>query len=271
MKTVRSYLPLLLLAAGFALVMAFAWQANSSTVAGQCSKPSSCLTCHETQGLLPVKSSGAWHEQHAIYDFCADCHGGGKLSADAGIAHNGVNLDLNGMQAACATCHTDNYTSLLAGYAGTLGVSIDPNYKPPPAAAADPIGGFLGSGQALVSVPETAVEPAAVPAASKSGNIILSGLILLVGSGGGGYIYWNEGRKRRSQQGAAEISLETEKTSEAALEKLLARLSPDGRDALEILLEDEQQGEETLIQLAMLDPEKVKKLIVKARKEEAEG
>ncbi len=185
MKTPARILFPLILAAGFTLAMIFAWASEASPVSAQCSRPSSCLTCHETQGILPVKTNGAWHEQHAIYDFCADCHGGGKLTADAGIAHNGVSMELNAMQSACTACHEDDYASLLAGYAGTLGVSIDPNFTPPTSAASDPIGGFLGSGQAQVSVAPPPVESAPAPAASKTGNLIVSGLILVVGSGGG--------------------------------------------------------------------------------------
>lgn len=260
---------LLTLSAGFILVLGATWLASARSVSAQCARPSSCQTCHETQAQLPVKAKGSWHSDHALYDFCADCHGGGKLTADAAIAHAGISMDLNAMQQGCSTCHTENYTNLLGGYAVQIGTVIDPTHKPSssPGAPADPLSSFLGSQPVVVDAAGADIPIPALPTESKTGNLILSGLILVVGSGGGGYIYWNEKRKRHvaaPYTGEEAILPAQEKDM---LQSVLDKLGPDGRDALEILLEDPTLGEELLVQAAMLEPAEIRRWIARMRKE----
>ncbi|HSO32767.1 MAG TPA: YeeE/YedE thiosulfate transporter family protein [Labilithrix sp.] len=76
----------------------------------QCtSNASSCVTCHETQGLRPVlQSAQPWHADHGFGDLCASCHAGDPASPAKEQAHLGLRHPLGDPAAACAGCHASD-------------------------------------------------------------------------------------------------------------------------------------------------------------------
>ncbi len=70
---------ILFVVTGLALVLVSGLALMTVTPASaQCgSQASSCKSCHEVQGEMPVNSDGtAWHTSHAFGDFCYICHAG---------------------------------------------------------------------------------------------------------------------------------------------------------------------------------------------------
>ena len=169
----------------------------AQSVSAQCKDPSSCRTCHEVQGQNSVKASGAWHSQHAAYDFCAVCHGGDKKATDKAVAHTGMVLKLEGMTEGCRSCHAADLDTRYSSYASLLGAgTLSPTVKNGNNQA---LSNFLGAKSADIaqvapadSATDSTVE-SAVPK-TNSGNIILSALLLALVIGGGGYVVWNERR-----------------------------------------------------------------------------
>jgi hypothetical protein len=110
----------------------------------QCaSNASSCVNCHEAQGLRPVlQSAQPWHADHAFGDLCSGCHAGDPLAPTKLAAHVGVRQPFADLASACAPCHPndaiargDRYLALLrkpiaaspARGAGRSGVSTTAN------------------------------------------------------------------------------------------------------------------------------------------------
>ena len=92
----------------------------------QCgSQASSCKSCHEVQGEMPVNNDGTdWHESHAFGDFCEFCHAGNVQATDAPGAHTGMVPPLSDVEAGCASCHPDDLMEKADIYAVALGVTI---------------------------------------------------------------------------------------------------------------------------------------------------
>jgi hypothetical protein len=105
----RSGVAAITLILGFALVRPAHAQCPSNA--------SSCVTCHETQGLRPVsKDAQAWHVDHAFGDLCAACHGGDPAMAGQASAHLGLRPPLSDPAASCAGCHVNDATARVDRY-----------------------------------------------------------------------------------------------------------------------------------------------------------
>ncbi len=190
----RKSIPILLIFTGILLVTFALVFITAQPVSAQCKDPSTCRTCHEVQGQKSVRSTGVWHSQHAAFDFCAVCHGGDRKAADAAAAHQGMTLKLNEMGAACKNCHAADFDQRYAVYSAQLGGG-----QPAPSVqsnSSNALGQVLGIKPAVVE-PAAAAQLAAgtsVPCDPNQGNIILSGLLVALVLGGGGYVVWNERR-----------------------------------------------------------------------------
>jgi uncharacterized membrane protein YebE (DUF533 family) len=110
-----------------------------------------------------------------------------------------------------------------------------------------------------------------------TGNLVLGGLIALAVVGGGGYVLWNERRRRRGRaQSAAPVTLSVAEAPTSAGKPAAASTSPDGspdqaemllaiaaldplgRRSLGQLLRDPATASDLLRRLARLDPEVVR-------------
>jgi uncharacterized protein len=120
---VRRLLPFLVLAAACAL---------SPPAHAQCtSNASSCVTCHETQGLHPVlQGSQQWHKDHGFGDLCVACHGGNPASLVKEEAHLGRRHVLADPGASCTSCHAEDGTARAEQYLKL--VAVAPQEPPPP-------------------------------------------------------------------------------------------------------------------------------------------
>ena len=84
----------------------FCWGVPDSAYA-QCGGPtSSCRDCHENRRAGPFIATSPWHVDHAIGDFCSNCHGGSSTTADEG-AHAGLTDPLAHEGERCQLCHAD--------------------------------------------------------------------------------------------------------------------------------------------------------------------
>lgn len=73
----------------------------------QCGGPtSSCRDCHENRGAGPFVAAEPWHSDHALGDFCSNCHGGSPATPDEG-AHAGLADPLANSGERCQICHAD--------------------------------------------------------------------------------------------------------------------------------------------------------------------
>lgn len=108
-------------------------------VFAQCtSNASSCVTCHETQGVRPVlQSAQIWHVDHGFGDLCAACHGGDPEAAVQENAHVGLRNPLEDPGVSCAGCHADNTWAFAQRYQEAAAVDVPPPavLPPPPEAA----------------------------------------------------------------------------------------------------------------------------------------
>jgi hypothetical protein len=103
----------------------------------QCaSNASSCVTCHETQGLRPVlQSAQPWHVDHGFGDLCASCHAGDPAASAKEQAHLGLRRPLADPALSCAGCHADDASARAERY---LAVAASTSAAPPPSAPASP-------------------------------------------------------------------------------------------------------------------------------------
>lgn len=192
-------LPVLIILAGTFILLGLFLVFPASRVDAQCSTASTCQTCHEVQQMKPVNTLGDWHIEHAQMDACAVCHGGDRDAVTMETAHLNITTQLSDMPAKCLNCHSDSLEQKFNTYAALLGVTdthnlqlaqqqggINPNLKK-----------ILGVGPANV-IPSPGDLPtiAQAPAANTTANTIL-GIILAVSVfGGGGYVLYNENRRK---------------------------------------------------------------------------
>jgi hypothetical protein len=104
-------------------------------VYAQCaSNASSCVACHEAQGLRPVlQSAQPWHRDHAFGDLCAACHAGDPAAEGKASAHLGLQQPLLEGSAACVGCHANDASARSARYVSAL-FEAGPGGPPPLAA-----------------------------------------------------------------------------------------------------------------------------------------
>lgn len=104
-------------------VSAIGWQIAALVFAqpalAQCtSNASSCITCHDTQGLRPVlQSAQPWHVDHGFGDLCASCHAGEPSAAVQALAHVGLRDPLADPSTTCASCHEHDFAARAERYA----------------------------------------------------------------------------------------------------------------------------------------------------------
>lgn len=87
--------------------------------AAQCaSNASSCVSCHEAQGLRSVLGGGSpWHSDHGFGDLCTGCHHGEPTAHEKAAAHVGRTLvPVEDVAGSCASCHHERAQSLAARY-----------------------------------------------------------------------------------------------------------------------------------------------------------
>ena len=127
----RNQLVALALAATLAIL-------RTSPAAAQCaSNASSCVNCHEVQGLRPVLTDAQpWHADHGFSDLCAGCHQGDPDANSATAAHAGMCAPLDAPAVTCARCHADDADARAEGYRATLAAQPRPPAAPPRPAAA---------------------------------------------------------------------------------------------------------------------------------------
>jgi hypothetical protein len=152
---------------------------TASTARAQCGATlSSCRQCHEVDANGPAPPAARWHTDHALGDFCADCHGGDRAARDEASAHVGLVDPLSAPAERCVVCH--------AGEASKLDAYL-PEEKP----------------KAARGVPSPASpKPPSSGSAGGSGrqaNTTLAILAAVLAFGGGTYVLRDEAR-RRSQK-----------------------------------------------------------------------
>lgn len=103
------------------LVLGLVWGLQPKTAEAACgASTSSCKTCHEVKGELPVSKTGAWHTQHAFGDFCQACHLGVATASDKAQAHAGIIAKpLSQPSDTCASCHPSDTAARVAKYGGS--------------------------------------------------------------------------------------------------------------------------------------------------------
>jgi hypothetical protein len=120
-------------------LLASAVLATTIPVHAQCtSNASSCVSCHETQGLRRVlEGAHPWHVDHGFGDLCASCHGGEPTLATLEAAHVGLRRPLLDPIQSCAGCHATDATERAERYlAVSPAATPAPSVTPPPSPAA---------------------------------------------------------------------------------------------------------------------------------------
>jgi hypothetical protein len=289
-RKLKSFLPILLGALLMIVALILVWPASKASA--QCgSQASSCKTCHETNNEKSVNNDGTgWHTGHAFADFCYACHGGNSQSMNKDEAHAGMVPPMQDIQTACQGCHPNDLMERAQKYAAILGVDLSAAGSSPAVTA--PAAGGTEATPAAPAAATTGGDPPS-PASSGEivtggsgevidynaryegvtpvnwGNVILMVLIVLVGAGGGAFVYFNE-RKLRGLplvKSAPARSPATELPKVAgfsddvvALLPKIAALNPVGRHALARLLENPDEAAELLHSLSRLDPELVRRI-----------
>lgn len=110
---------------------------SATRAEAQCaSNASSCVSCHEAQGLRPViQGPLPWHVDHGFGDLCVSCHLGDPAAAAKEAAHLGRRDPLVDPGAACASCHSGDFAARAERYA-LARASTPPIAPPPPRATA---------------------------------------------------------------------------------------------------------------------------------------
>jgi uncharacterized protein len=170
-------------------------------VQAQCSTPSSCKTCHETQGQNPPDDSKIWHSDHITQDFCSACHGGNRDAADALTAHSGMTSQLEQMAPSCRNCHATDFAAQFQTYAAELGISDTSAYT-----------GAAPETLPLNTVSLATVAPTSIPTPTpycpppnNTLNFILGAVLFAGVTGGGTYIVWNERRRHKLEPTSASL------------------------------------------------------------------
>lgn len=179
----------------------------------QCTTPSSCKTCHEIQGQMPVSEQGLWHKQHTLFDFCETCHGGDRNAATADLAHTGMRIGYTEISTTCKSCHPSELETCVRTYADELGLSessvggiLDVASSGPADAAAliaeIQSGTLTGPAlpEAAAAAPSENAPVAAETANSGALNTVLWFVLGGVAAGASGYIILNERRLKAGNQ-----------------------------------------------------------------------
>lgn len=84
----------------------------------QCSSDaSSCVGCHEAQGLRTVfKGLQPWHLDHGFGDLCSSCHGGDRNEPDQQLAHVGLRQPMSETALSCGGCHPGDVAARVETY-----------------------------------------------------------------------------------------------------------------------------------------------------------
>ena len=245
----------ILTVAGFSLLI-------FAPASAQCgSQASSCKNCHEVQAKMPVNSDGTdWHSAHAFGDFCQICHAGNSQSLDEAEAHTGMVAPLADIKASCQQCHPNDLQELAQIYATTLGVEIGDGAAP--AAGPDPAEPAV-SGAILAAVSAPAASELVIDDANlidytqryeeivlgkkpvNIGNMILIGLIALVGFGGGGFVLFNEISLKLAAQKVQVLDVEYPNDVTDLL-PAISRLKKESRSSLKTILDNPQKTEAVL-------------------------
>ena len=204
----RFFRLLLLITVGLALALAVWLALPQPKASAQCGRgASSCKTCHEIQGKLRVNTKGEWHTQHSFGDFCVFCHGGDTKAKDKAQAHKGMAGPLDDVNAACATCHSEDCTSRADRYAKILGVTVGIGGGTSAPRGPTPLLPFVPRVAGVGDSPSPFDMQAPSPFASSStapvnqepdspgvnwGNVALAAIALALLLGGGGFVLWNE-------------------------------------------------------------------------------
>lgn len=264
----KKYRIVALLAGGIALVAGITWYGVATRVEAACgASVSSCKTCHEIQGKLPVSKKGDWHSQHAFGDFCEFCHGGITKETTAEKAHQGMRKPLEDPQKSCGSCHAPDLATRVAKYGGSAPAS---GGAPAPAPAASTDNGNTNSGTpapASSSAPATSGKQdlldfnRRLPGESEPvnrGNQVLWGLNALAAVGLAG-TYWLYEKKPKAAKArtAAQTPLAESlagmlPAEHAELVSLLARCDTSTLRALERVLQQEG-GSAFVRRLARMD------------------
>ncbi len=183
------------------------WLFSPQQVSAQCSTPSSCKTCHEVQAQKSVNFEGDWHIQHSFVDFCAECHGGNRLSMDTNTAHQGMATTLVQMSPNCVSCHEEDLASKFGVYGTQLGIN-DPGVleraRQAAASAASSKPAFLPLNPLAIPLPGSS-KSNTVPAAptivlppdpADTKNTVLALVFIALVGVGGTSVAWNEQRRR---------------------------------------------------------------------------
>jgi len=176
----------------------------------QCgSQASSCKNCHEVQAQDPVNADGTgWHQSHAFGDFCYICHAGNNQAKDKTAAHEGMVDPLSDVAASCQQCHVADLQERAQVYASALGVEVGSGSSAPTSGGSEAVAVSTNAtsdvtstqscNQVVVDDPNTvnyAQSYDEIVLGKKPvnwGNMILIGMIGLVGVGGGGFVITRE-------------------------------------------------------------------------------
>ena len=205
----RRRLPMIFIFGSVLLVLGMMLSfASVQTVNAQCKTPSECKNCHEAQGQKPVAALGAWHIDHAPYDFCDTCHAGARLETNQDTAHDGTTKDLTEMAAGCKGCHPDDFEAKYKGYAASLNLPEKPDMSKARTTtggltlnASSPLMGFNPQPTSTGKSQPGNAKSAPAPQQNQTANWILAGVLLGVGLLAGGIILAREPGWRESLVG----------------------------------------------------------------------
>ncbi|HVW24466.1 MAG TPA: YeeE/YedE thiosulfate transporter family protein [Polyangiaceae bacterium] len=179
---------------------------TASTAHAQCGATlSSCRQCHEIDANGPPPPAARWHSDHALGDFCADCHGGDRTAPDEASAHAGLVDPLSPSGERCVACHAGE-PSKLGAYAPETKPKNTSAAAAPPAARKPPSNGSSGG-------------------AARPANATLAALAILLALGGGAYVLRNEARRRSRRLPSVRAVLERREWSPYACGALLGVLA----------------------------------------------
>jgi len=237
------------------------WLATATPASAQCgSQASSCKSCHEVQGEMPVNGDGtAWHTSHAFGDFCYICHAGNNQAKDKAEAHTGMVPPLSDIKASCQQCHPSDLQERAQVYATALGVEIGAGTAAPAAGGAAPVSVAAQpvSVAAPVSTEIDLNDPNLVDYVKNYdeivlgkktinwGNMILLGMIGLVLVGGGGFVVT---REKLVSVKFGDVKQAGEEYSAEVVEMLpaIASLKSNSRKSLKNVLANPKKAEKVL-------------------------
>lgn len=270
-------IPLLLLLGQLLLITGIFLSAPA--VQAQCgSEASSCKTCHEVQGQMPVNADGTgWHESHAFGDFCYICHAGNQQAVEADAAHVGMVPPLSDLRASCQSCHPNDLEAKAAVYTAILGVAVESDAGSDPLAtlATTPISTEAAATEQAAAVVSPSDDSTACPVSSIGntelavddpnlvdytqhynqvvlgeypvnwGNIALVGMIGLIVVGGGGFVLFNEMRLSKTAEKTMRVEGEYP-TEVVEMLPALTNLKAQSRRSLKKILDKPDKSDRVL-------------------------